>query len=1154
MAFLSSVTSRRMESKSPLPPERARISSASPELRRSSRVEQGPQAPTDNGDGDPVAQGITQCGEFVGCIRCMQVHKRAAASAGGIISVWTGEQDGALCVRNGQGQGLYTIEKKPTVFVSSLLCHGSEHFPSKYMYVGLSDGNVRVYEQVRVDQRSDPTYKLVCEVRRHNAAVSCMIAVRQYVVTGGQDWWMYVWEWLGGPPYEGGQLSVLRDRDSFPGPGRTSRGYFGGKLSLHKNTVRCMAYDQAAGVLYSGGDDATIYAVPWTRDGPNSQAAQVMGGGAARQLHKKGVRALAVYECFLFSAAEDGTIKVWQCLFEDDSGRLVGGHVVSTIWRGDSPMRCLFKDPAGGRIWAGGADGAIRVFNAHDFQQACVMREHAGGAVTGLHGVGRVDAQQWWIAGTDGVCRVMYLESEAPVAEADQRSLEQAGAQGELSFELDRLRTQAICNFAELDRRKSRLALIQHMDKGRKSALVESFKGAMGARVGVRYFRKLERWWLNHRDTLRKRQIADLLWLNLDRGVVRIYLRKWVSHQRTNKRTLLVLRFAEALQRGSAAGMQALYFARLREYTRRWNAQRIKILACEALLGRHTLGGLAAIFGQWLRHHRNYMQTTKRNVISQMLMKQSDSGLRTVYWYRLKSFLRREQAAQARGRLSRALTSECSASLRSLYYARLKAFARGAARKRRLKEFSQAMLGLSQNGIRRLYHRRAVLWTAAVPRRNLAVEYEKLGDEVRELDDLLKQDDMTDEEIAAAMAELQDDMQSLVQDKARLNDRIDGQEEKLRVVQTSLAAEDRPEIDFGLSGKTKEEAALTVMRKLGVFAVNSRMDHNTLSEAHKARKQTSPAKAWHDGWTLLQDGLRNWLAKPKGGNLGEKCAADIVGVQDAPWKVPEDWAARMDDRTMHQQCHLGVKRMVIAAHRLLSPEFCQDPKGDAKRHAAFVQQIEQLCSYSGMLETLVQNCDVLCEVVFRVKDDREARDHSADDALNSTQQGMARGDSVQASPRGTAGDSAQRSPARARGSPRATSPPPREPAAAAPAAVSPPLGGSIRVRRGESADVLGSSFTAGRTSGRGARVANTSLNRSGGDSADLNASGRRQLRGANSSLNRSGDIDLAASGRLGASQLGESTRSIRSPASGGNGPRLAGAGRGRGGQRPGAAR
>eukprot|EP01065_Artemidia_motanka_P011034 TRINITY_DN1593_c0_g4_i1.p1 TRINITY_DN1593_c0_g4~~TRINITY_DN1593_c0_g4_i1.p1 ORF type:complete len:1069 (+),score=192.45 TRINITY_DN1593_c0_g4_i1:86-3292(+) len=987
MAFMSAVTSRRLESKSPMPPDRPKRKASSPIPVRQPSPVPVPDPPAAVSR-DHASCGISQCGEFVGGIRCMQVHKRPAAGTDS-LSVWTGEQDGALSVRDWQGLGLFTIEKKPSVFVTALLCHGNEHFPSKYVYAGLSDGSVRVYEQVALHQRPEPTYKLVCEVRRHSAAVLCMTAVRQYVVTGGRDWWMFVWEWKGGRPAAGSaQFGV-------------SKGAHGGKLALHKNNVCCIVYDQLRGMLYSGGDDASIYATPCHTGVPNPSDSRELCVGS-RSAHRRGVTALVVYEAFLFSSSEDGSVKVWYTLREASGGALEGGQLLRVVCRLEHPIRCLTRDPAAGRIWAGGSDGIIRVFNAHTFEPVCeISDEHLGAVVTGLHCVGRADAVKWWVAGTDGVMRVLYLESEAPEQEHT------AAAEVDLSFRVDRLRAVTIGNYLELDKRKCSLARLQHIDRQRCAKLRDALGGRAESRVKQRYLHNLRTWHARACAERKRRATAENMLRCSGHGLRCLYFRKLHEYQRSRLRIKTVLRLSESLRSRNNDSLQCLYFKNLREYTRRYNQRRIRLLAAEALMGGPVKKRLAAVFTPWLDYFRQQSRSAKRKVICQILMTASDGGIRIIYWAKLKAFLVRELATQKRQQLCGLVAGMSDDGMRAVYWKKLAQWNRERKAAKRQQAVAQVLLGGTDAGLRRIYMRKALMFRAESERQVLTWELDRLGGAVAELEGVLEADDMTDEEIAAATAELQDDVVTIEADIDRIEARVQLQQDAVDALRNRVRRKERPNIELNLAGDTQEDKVVDMMIKLGAAGVSCHRDAGILKASRQGRS-VPPAQQFLHGFRELRNGMRGWLSAKghcDGTGLGDAGADEALSQN--PWEVPMEWSMSIDRKTL-QVCASGLKQMILAVHRLqnvLVYPRTEQAVRSGRRLSAYPEQMGVLSKLGHLLDQVVGNADVLLEIVFRANEDQEAEEAAAAAASD-----------AEDSPR--LGDTLRR---------RARSPPPAEP-------------------------------------------------------------------------------------------------------------------------------
>eukprot|EP00659_Diplonema_papillatum_P019473 gene19473-30011_t len=259
--------------------------------------------------------------EWVSFVRAMEVATRGPDEQHG-VGIWTADQEGTISIRTVKGDAVFSIEKKKEVHVSSLLSHGP------YMWAGLSDGYLRIFDM--------KTYELCFERKQHSGRITCMISVGADVYTGSDDWQIYRWEAKTFEPVR--------------------------QFSGHQCSVLCLAHD-GGDVLFSGSEDFTIRC--WDLE----KGVEKVGGGWPARQHYDGVTALVIQEVFLFSASRDGTIKVWNTQT---------GDMVKFLDRRDGPITCLLKDPSSQRIWAGGTDGIISVYDAFSLKLVTRMKDHTG--------------------------------------------------------------------------------------------------------------------------------------------------------------------------------------------------------------------------------------------------------------------------------------------------------------------------------------------------------------------------------------------------------------------------------------------------------------------------------------------------------------------------------------------------------------------------------------------------------------------------------------------------------------------------------------------------------------------------------------------------------------------------------------------------------
>eukprot|EP00756_Hemistasia_phaeocysticola_P027593 Hpha_TRINITY_DN16125_c3_g7::TRINITY_DN16125_c3_g7_i1::g.7011::m.7011 len=147
MAYLSGVSDNRLEHKHVDPAERAK--------RREAAAQGQPLltwTPEDKRHHDLHKLGISLQGQFEGSIRGLTLFDSQCSLDK--LRVWTSERDGYIQIRKAAtGARVNTIEKKDGAFVTSLAYsrtpaeQSSDSLPHEFVYVGYSDGFLRVYQK-----------------------------------------------------------------------------------------------------------------------------------------------------------------------------------------------------------------------------------------------------------------------------------------------------------------------------------------------------------------------------------------------------------------------------------------------------------------------------------------------------------------------------------------------------------------------------------------------------------------------------------------------------------------------------------------------------------------------------------------------------------------------------------------------------------------------------------------------------------------------------------------------------------------------------------------------------------------------------------------------------------------------------------------------
>eukprot|EP00659_Diplonema_papillatum_P000798 gene798-1226_t len=359
----------------------------------------------------PEEIGVVACGSFNAALRCAAPFGTAASIRSSVV--WTGDADGDITIRAAwSGERLSSVERKPSVFVTCLKHHGG------VMYAGMSDGFIRAFECTA----EGDDYTLVSEARKHTGDVLCIESVGSNVFTGARDWQVFVWRWDG---------RLLRAVDQFSG---------------HLLAVRSLTY--ARGLLYSSGDEGIIRCLN-VSSGEEVKTSQQRDAAPGFPIHasRKGVKAIAAFNGVLFSGDEEA-IHVWDAA--------TGNHI-KLLLKTEGAVLTLMADPSGKRIWSGGVDGVIRLWDARSpFPLLCSLNEHNGSFIRSLVPLSTLAATKAWSVDKAGKLKLWYVESDCSEFE-DAVSTEEA----RLTETIVDLRESIVSNYTKLEQHKVELKKVE---------------------------------------------------------------------------------------------------------------------------------------------------------------------------------------------------------------------------------------------------------------------------------------------------------------------------------------------------------------------------------------------------------------------------------------------------------------------------------------------------------------------------------------------------------------------------------------------------------------------------------------------------------------------------------------------------------------------
>ncbi|KEG07532.1 hypothetical protein DQ04_09521010 [Trypanosoma grayi] len=236
------------------------------------------------------------------------------------------------------------------------------------VWMGLSNGSVEAYDA--------QSFLMVRQLARHAGGVYCLAEFGGYVYSGSSDFKIAQWD------AEDGRLVRM--------------------LHGHNNYVRCL-YAEGSAVV-SGSDDCSVRV--WDA---GSGEAQLTGHFHGRA----GVSALCRVGVTMWSGDDAGRVIAWK-LSTCEALRVLqahGGRVAS-----------LRK--VGSRVYSGGADGIIAVFDAEDGQLLQRVEDHRGGRITALVAPSELRRFCIWSSGTDGMVRCWYHDEYVSMTDDQERFTE----------------------------------------------------------------------------------------------------------------------------------------------------------------------------------------------------------------------------------------------------------------------------------------------------------------------------------------------------------------------------------------------------------------------------------------------------------------------------------------------------------------------------------------------------------------------------------------------------------------------------------------------------------------------------------------------------------------------------------------------------------
>lgn len=296
----------------------------------------------------PPREEPTRCvAAFNAPVRCLEVTQGGA-------SLWTGEADGSVGIRNGvTGEFAYRLAPvDKSVLVDSLFATGNN------MFVGCSDGSIRVYDVL--------VFVLAFDAKEHDASI-CGFATTfdQRTFSVCVDGSLAKWD-----TEANNFMLIAKANQDVP--------------------LRCVAtYGYH---VFVGSDAGPILAL----DTDTLELARSYIG------HTGNVTCLAVQDGYLFSGSNDRNVVVWN---------IATGEALQTLHGHDVGVSNFFCDSVAHHLWSVDLRGTMNVWSTDDednFSLVHTCHPDEESEVFALKGITVLDAAKVWTLGSNGVNKVWH--------------------------------------------------------------------------------------------------------------------------------------------------------------------------------------------------------------------------------------------------------------------------------------------------------------------------------------------------------------------------------------------------------------------------------------------------------------------------------------------------------------------------------------------------------------------------------------------------------------------------------------------------------------------------------------------------------------------------------------------------------------------------
>eukprot|EP00756_Hemistasia_phaeocysticola_P029609 Hpha_TRINITY_DN16241_c6_g1::TRINITY_DN16241_c6_g1_i1::g.12253::m.12253 len=706
----------------------------------------------------------------------------------GGATVWTGQKDGSINVRNGftgdvalppkpdqSGKEDVTLQAEGEAFVVRLFATDS------HMWVGMNDGGVRVYDHLVVVKVWPEAGS---QEKPHTSSVEHFCSLYDGSVLSGDIEGNLI-KWTDENMTEEGGL----EEDSRPFK-ILARGYSNGSAEKARSLS---AVDTSGTFVYTGDRSGHAYVL-------EADTLQLVHGWDTGHGSVTSVRFM---DGMLFTGGSGATVRIWQ-----QASQVAPTEPVKEVTLGSSVSR-LIPDLRAHLVWAVDQEGSVtKLESTPPFAQRS-EGELKTGAFTDVANFTTWDAVRVWSTGSNGANFSWFAQWSR--------------AEEQMEEAIEGMESIIAQDTQELGKWQKMIEEFSRIDADRKAKLVRALEANTDQGLRHIYFRKWALWLRKVQHVRNRHRIADCLARNTDSGMRSVYYGMLLRYWRTRKILRQKRAMCENVMASTQKGLRRVYWKKIDDYRHRRKKEDMRLKLGETLLANTELGLCRKYLRKSLRYLDRMRISNKRREYAAVLMRATDSGLRRVYYFKLARW--RHQAARHRRRdaIGRALMVNSKRGLQRVYYRKFSAWGETLKHQRQRAELADALRRSTTRGLLAAYQAKCDVWLEDHRRKHLE---SRIGDRKAHLADLKERERMMQDRMRRrrALEELIDRRKKLEGEKQELEDVLNG----LKDEQARLEEAQRKKLEHVEDLRKKAMTLDDAMSKLKEMALNFDADYDTI--------------------------------------------------------------------------------------------------------------------------------------------------------------------------------------------------------------------------------------------------------------------------------------------------------------------------------------